>query len=260
LTLNKIIKTLKSLKKLGATGVKQSFEDEGASFQEVLIMNQLVKKLKLNQNVKIGGCEAKNDIDFCIKNKINGIVAPMVESEYALKKFFQAIPKKTKSKIFINIETINAIKNFKKIASSINLKDLDGVVFGRSDIAGSLGLEKKEVNSKKITHLIKKVIYLAKKKNKGLQIKLGGSISFPSKETILNLYKNNLITSFETRNIEIKILNKNLKNFEEIIKLAFQFEIEWNQFKLRTSKIKYNNFQKKFLKKRIKEIKARLSS
>ena len=260
MTLEKIIKTLKSLKKLGATGVKQSFEDEGASFKEVLIMNKLIKKLKLNQNVKIGGCEAKNDIDFCVKNKITGIVAPMVESDYALKKFYQAIPKKTKSKIFINIETINAIKNFKKIASSKNLKNLDGIVFGRSDIAGSLELEKKDVNSKKITHLIKKVILLAKKRKKSLQIKLGGSISFPSKETIFDLYNNNFITSFETRNVEIKISNKNLKNFEKIIKLAFQFEIEWNQFKLRTNKINYNNFQKKFLKKRVKEIKARLVS
>ena len=106
MTLDKIIKNAQVIKKLGATGVKQSFEDEGASFKEVLIMNKLIKKLKLNQNVKIGGCEAKNDIDFCVKNKITGIVAPMVESDYALKKFYQAIPKKQNLKFLLILKQL----------------------------------------------------------------------------------------------------------------------------------------------------------
>ena len=58
-------KILKKLKKLGAVSVKQSLEDEGASFNDITTMRKITKKLKLKLNVKIGGCEAKNDIFFC---------------------------------------------------------------------------------------------------------------------------------------------------------------------------------------------------
>ena len=61
--------------------IKQSLEDEGASFQDISLMRKISKKLKLKLNVKIGGCEAKNDIFFCISISTDGIVAPMVESD-----------------------------------------------------------------------------------------------------------------------------------------------------------------------------------
>ena len=56
---------LKNLKNLGVSSVKQSLEDEGATFDDIKIMRKITKKLKLKLNVKIGGCEAKNDIFFC---------------------------------------------------------------------------------------------------------------------------------------------------------------------------------------------------
>ena len=91
--MEKIINQLKELKKLGATGIKQSLEDEGAGFNEIILMRKITKQVGLKLNIKIGGCEAKNDIFFCTSTKVDGIVAPMVESEYALKKFIQTIPK-----------------------------------------------------------------------------------------------------------------------------------------------------------------------
>ena len=71
------------------TGIKQSLEDEGASFNGIKIMKKITSAAKVDLNVKIGGCEAKNDIFICKKIKTNSIVAPMVESEYALRKFIQ---------------------------------------------------------------------------------------------------------------------------------------------------------------------------
>ena len=41
-------------------GVKQSFEDEGAVLEDVVLMRQLTSLANLYMNVKIGGCEAKN--------------------------------------------------------------------------------------------------------------------------------------------------------------------------------------------------------
>ena len=57
-------KILRDLKNLGAVAIKQSLEDEGASFQEVSFSKKISKSIGLKLNVKVGGCEAKNDVHF----------------------------------------------------------------------------------------------------------------------------------------------------------------------------------------------------
>ena len=149
--MKKINNILNKLRLMGVTAVKQSTEDEGSSFNDILLMRKITKKNKLKLNIKIGGCEAKNDIYFCKLIRANSIVAPMVESEYALRKFIQIAydPKDKFTKLFINIETKNALANLKKIIKSKYFKYLNGVVFGRSDIAGSYNLKKKRRRFKK---------------------------------------------------------------------------------------------------------------
>ena len=150
---------------------------KGASFEEIKIMRKITKKVNLKQNIKIGGCEAKNDINFCSKLKVDGIVAPMVESRYALDKFFQSIPKNNLSKLYVNIETITALRNLKKIFRSKYISKLDGIIFGRSDIAGSLNL-KKDVNVKLLNYYSNPYNMLRENKN---VIKAGGSVNLDSK-------------------------------------------------------------------------------
>ena len=91
-----LVSEIKKLKNLGLSGVKLSLEDEGSTFEDLRIMSKITKSLNINLNIKIGGCEAKNDINFCKSLNPNSIVAPMVESEYALKKFIQSVGKKKK--------------------------------------------------------------------------------------------------------------------------------------------------------------------
>ena len=62
--MNKLITLLKKLKKNNIVAVKQALEDEGASFDDLSVMRKVTKKAKVSLNVKIGGCEAKNDIFF----------------------------------------------------------------------------------------------------------------------------------------------------------------------------------------------------
>lgn len=57
-----LLERLLELKKLGVTAVKQSTEDEGSSFNDISVMRRITKKAGVKLNVKIGGCEAKNDI------------------------------------------------------------------------------------------------------------------------------------------------------------------------------------------------------
>ena len=152
--MKKIIKLLKDLKKINAVAVKQSLEDEGASYEDLIVMRKITRKAKLLLNVKIGGCEAKNDIFFCEKIGVSGMVAPMVESPYALKKFLQTIPSKNKQSLYVNIESIQAFNNITKLLNQKNINRLKGVVIGRSDLAGSLNLSKSEVNSKRIYQIV----------------------------------------------------------------------------------------------------------
>tara|TARA_E500000178_G_C17033071_1_gene761656 strand:+ start:557 stop:1321 length:765 start_codon:yes stop_codon:yes gene_type:complete len=254
--MQKIINTLKNLKKYNAVAVKQSLEDEGVSQDDLILMKQITLKAKLDLNVKIGGCEAKNDIYFCEWLKVKGIVAPMVESSYALRKFLQSVSKKNKQKLYVNLESIQAFKNINDILKQPNIKRLTGVVIGRSDLAGSLNLEKKEVNSKRIYNLVNSILKKIKKKK--LIVKMGGSLTAYSKDFIIKLYKQNLIDRVETRNIELKINSKVLENFEKTIDLIFLFELEWLKFKelvqkKRKIKLKNDNLERiKVLKNRFK--------
>jgi len=235
--MKKLIEILKKLKKIGVVGIKQSFEDEGASFKDIETMRFITSAAKIHLNVKIGGCEAKNDIFFCKKIKVNTIVAPMVESEYALSKFVQCAKTGTKSSLLINLETNLSLKNLNKMIKSKFFNSLDGVVIGRSDLAGSLYLSKNDVNSKTIFDKVEKAFKKIKNLNKRKFIfKMGGSITPRSKIFINKLYLKKLLHRIETRNVEIKLSETTIKNIDKIVIEAFKFELSWLKFKLKNIK------------------------
>ena len=255
--MKKIINYLKKLKKQNIVAVKQSLEDEGASFEELTLMRQITKKASLKHNVKVGGCEAKTDIYFCEKLGVDGIVAPMVESNYALRKFMQIISKNKKQSLYVNLESIQAFKNINQMIKTKNFKKLRGIVIGRSDLAGSLNLQKSEVDSKKIFKLVLNL--LKKIKRKKITTKMGGSLTTKSLDFANKLYKMKLLDSVETRNIEIKLSDQVFNNFNKLIIDIFNFELEWIKYKQkRFSKTK--NVIKNDNLSRIKELKKRIYS
>ena len=262
--MKKVVNKLKKLKNLGISGVKLSLEDEGSTFEDLKIMSKITKSLNLNLNIKIGGCEAINDIIFCKSIRPKSIVAPMVESHYALRKFVESVGDKKKIKLLINIETSSALKNLNKIVKSKYFKMLDGVVIGRSDLARSLDLEKSEVNSLKIfNHVMKNFKKIKKKTKKDFLFKMGGSITPASQVFIRKLFKKKkLLNRIETRNVEFILSEKLIKNLKQIIPQAFSFEIEWLKLKLKNSKLNSNKFYKNLYKKeyssRIFELEERL--
>lgn len=252
----KLNKILKKLKKMGVIAVKQSLEDEGASYDDLLIMRQLTNQVGLKLDIKIGGCEAKNDINFCEKINVNGMVAPMVETDYALRKFIQVVRKNKKQSLYINLESIQTFKNINKILKTEDFKKLKGVVIGRSDLVGSIGLGKESVDSKKTYKLI--YPYLKKIKKTKKIVKMGGSVTVKSKSFVNKLFKRGLIHIIETRNIQLKLSNKVILNFENIMNEIFNFEIQWlNYAYLRSRKTKFklkNDYLQRIniLKKRLK--------
>ena len=260
----------------GLVGIKTSFEDEGASRKDIKKMRAMTLAANLDLNVKVGGCEARNDISFCKNIKVNGIVAPMIESKYALKKFIQTVTdyeilvtdKKIKNKtiqsktnsLYINLETDLAFNNINTIMNSPSFKLLDGIVIGRSDLVGSFGLTKDHVDSerayKKVINLLKKI---KKKKKKGFICKMGGSITTNSKNFINKLFKQKLLDRIETRNMEILLTKKNIANFKSILINAFNFELEWAEYKLKESKLNKSKLMIKENSSRIKILKQRVA-
>lgn len=223
-----IFKSLKILKKLGIKTVKKSFEDEGSTFEEIQMVRNLTSKLGMNLNVKIGGCEAKSDIIKCQYINVDGIVAPMIETSFAFKKFIQASSKVENLSLFINIESKTGLLNLKNILSMSNISFLKGIVIGRSDLVSSFGYSSDYVNSENI---IKKISEALKSiKEKKLITKMGGNLTYKSIDIIKDFYNLKLLDAVETRNIEIPVNKKTLKNMKDIISEALIFETNFIEY------------------------------
>ena len=212
-------------KEYNVIGIKQSTEDEGAKYNDILTMRRITELCGLNLNVKIGGCEAKNDIDFCHSISADGIVAPMVESKFALQKFIESVTHLPSGKFYINIESKTAYENLDSILNSPSSKLLSGIIIGRSDLTKSYGLEKDDVDSQQIDDAVYDI--LRKCKESDITTLMGGNISPQSGEFIKKLYNKKLLDKIETRNVMFKLNNKNINNLEEAIKKALDFEILW---------------------------------
>ena len=196
-----------------AIGLKAEFESEGATYEEVLALKKLSD---LPLSLKIGGCGALRDIKEAKKIGVSSIVAPMIESKYALNKFIETVRKvyseDEEINLYINIETITGFKAINEIINDKDFCYVKGVVLGRNDLAESMGIN--DVEDNRIFEIAEEI----SKKIKDKEFVIGGKIT----EKSLSFIKKLPITKFETRKI---ILDKNA-NIESINK-AIEFEILW---------------------------------
>jgi hypothetical protein len=224
---------IKNLQDLSLTcnviGIKQSFEDEGVSTEDVILARRITDKCNLQSFVKIGGCEAKSDLNKCIKIGIDNIIAPMVESEFSLSKFINITNSHSDSiNRYILVETKTAYQNIDELLN-LAKNNLDGIIVGRSDFSKSYNLNKSECDNEFIFEKVEDIFIKCKKEN--LQTTLGGNISTKSIKFIKEMYLNSLLDKIETRNIVVKLNDSNVSNLEHTIQSILKFEIEWTQFK-----------------------------
>src|SRR5574344_1085241 len=71
-------------------GVPAEFEAEGTRLEEALRLKEVVTRAGLDLTIKIGGCEAIKDMYDARTIGVNTIVAPMIETSYAMKKYVNA--------------------------------------------------------------------------------------------------------------------------------------------------------------------------
>lgn len=253
-----MIEILKKLKSdYGVIEIKAEFEAEGSRMEELMRLKDVASSVNLPIILKIGGAEAVTDIYNGIILGVEGLIAPMVETSYAVSKYLEVIEKliqpdnRDKIDFAINIETISAFENIEKILQLENINILNSITFGRSDFVQSMGLSKSEVNSDIVFEYVRRVAILAKQK--GLEFAMGGNITKSSIDFVKKLYIEDLITKYETRKVVFKSSFIE-KNPEEGIELALKFELLW----LKSKKRFYSKIQEED-DHRINDLEERLS-
>lgn len=142
------------LKQLNAqhqvVALKTGTEVEDMDFAEIAVMREVAKDMPLV--VKIGGPEARRDMRECLALGVDTILAPMVESVYALVNFVdtaEALMRETakKANLAMNLETGTAVKNLDAMIATNAFARLSQVTIGRGDLSKSmnLGVDDEEV-------------------------------------------------------------------------------------------------------------------
>ena len=213
-----------------AIGLKAEFEAEGAKLEDVFLLKQFALMQNLDLVVKISGSEAMRDLFDLHYVLPNSIVAPMVESDFALKKFVNATKKAFNNdnciKYYINIESICGVLNFEKIINSPDFENISGIIIGRGDLAESLGLEKNGVDSSLVSNYVDSIGKQLKNYHKELIV--GGGVSAKSEDFLKNL-DSIKIHKFETRKVifDFQKIKSEGVNFKTAIEKAIEFECIW---------------------------------
>lgn len=222
----KMINILKDLKEnYHLIGIKSEPSAEKMSFESVLRLKELSNISGLDLTIKIGGCEALRDVYETRNLNAAAIVAPMIESVYSAKKFIktvQAVFPQNKIRKYINIETQTGVQCLEDILESAISENIDGIVFGRTDMCASLGLTCADVNNDIILEIAEQTALISRKNNKDFII--GGSVSSKSIPFFKNISKIGL-SGFETRKLIFDTKNGFENNISEGIEKAIEFEL-----------------------------------
>jgi 2-keto-3-deoxy-L-rhamnonate aldolase RhmA len=256
-----VVKHLVEMKELfDVVCVKAEFEAQGMTPDELKLLDIIANRAGLKVALKVGGVEAVTDLNLALDIGVGGIIFPMAETPFALKKALDAAnkylsPSQRKAlHLAVNVETETACLNLTQILEVGKANGLDAVTVGRVDLVGSLGLGRDAINSERIYKMALQVCM--RTKMAGLEVTIGGGIEVESYDFINRLVMAQVLDRFETRMIVFKAeLVRDKGNFERAIRMAHKFELLWSEFLADkyTSLAKSHLDRSAMLKKRIGE-------
>ncbi len=213
--------------RFGVSAVKASMEAEGVSLSELARTKDITAAAGVGFSIKIGGCEALTDARLARDLGGTSIMAPMIESRFALEKFLDMMdavfPHADGPSRLINIETGDGCDKIKDILSASGIGRLDGIVLGRSDLSVALG--QSDVEAAPVLEAARRVFGAAR--SKGIACLVGGGLSTRTVTFIEGL--TGLATGFETRKVVFNSLPGDLDMSAAAIREALRFELLWYQ-------------------------------
>lgn len=226
----KMVQILERGKNLhGVISVKAEFEAEGTRTDELLRLVDVSRSAGLPLTLKIGGCEAIRDLLEAKQIGVRYIVAPMIETPYALTKYIKAVEmvysedEREDTDFLFNMETITAYEHREELVSTAKGK-LSGIVFGRVDFSGSMGLGREGIETPAITDKIIEIAKLTRSNN--LDLVMGGAISSDALQNVKSV-ENTFLTRFETRKVVFQGNAVAAESIQDGLLNAVHFELLW---------------------------------
>jgi hypothetical protein len=176
--------------------LKGEFEAEGLNAVELASEVIWAAHHGLDYLVKIGGCEAKSDIDYLQRLGVRSVVAPMIESGFAMQKYMAMLPDCAFDHVAVTVETYNAVDRIDDLLDAGT--KLTGVTIGRSDLTASFG-----GSSTNCPETLEKTLKVARAaKARGLEVTMGGSVDARTRDILREGHPlGELIDAVETRKI-----------------------------------------------------------
>lgn len=212
----------------GVVAVKAEFEAEGTRPDEFLRLLELARRADLKVALKIGGCEAVSDLMASKLYGVDHIIAPMVETPYALSKFVEAKDKvygqrDHSTQFLFNLETETTLRNLDRMVEGAR-GAVDGIVFGRVDFTLSRGMARGAINERSITDAVLRVATACAEAN--LDLVVGGSVSTDAISALREIQAIRL-DRFETRKVIFTGEAIQSTAIHAGIRNAVEFELAW---------------------------------
>ena len=129
------------------------------------------------------------------------------------------------TQFLFNMETITCFDRRDEITTlAAGKPGVNGIVFGRVDFAGSLGLGRADINSSTITDYVLTVSRLCKEK--GLDFVTGGAVSIDALDVLKQVRAEHL-TRFETRKVVFLAEALDQDDVQQGLLNAVHFELLW---------------------------------